>query len=151
MSKSFRKPVFSSRFNRLPDSTVEKCGECCLVHEKFSLNLIKKAINKPGTDTIFRASEFQGCSPVQIGIAQNSSRFPFGSILVRNFSAVPVSFTVFGDTEEETDMTVQSNSEVAVTLNAISAVEIFYPTDPIRLLFIFDIFHPGDPITPPNP
>ncbi|OQA94397.1 MAG: hypothetical protein BWY23_02767 [Spirochaetes bacterium ADurb.Bin218] len=117
MSSLYRKSGFSSRFIRLLDSTVEKCGECCLVHEKFTLNLIKKATNEPRTDTIFKASEFQGCSPVQIGIAQNSSRFPSGSILVRNFSAVPVSFTVLGDTEEETDMTVQSNSEVAVTLN----------------------------------
>ena len=148
---SIRKPSFLSRFNRLLNSTVEKCGECCLVHEKFSINIIKKTTDEPRTDTIFRASEFQGCSPAQIGIAQNSSRFPFGSILVRNFSAVPVAFTVFGDVEEETDMTVQSNSEVAVTLNAISAVEVFYPTDPIRLLFVFDIFHPTDPITPPNP
>lgn len=148
---SIRKPDFSSRFNRLLNSTVEKCGECCLVHEKFSINIIKKKTDEPRADTIFRASEFQGCSPAQIGIAQNSSRFPFGSILVRNFSAVPVAFTVFGDVEEETDMTVQSNSEVAVTLSAISAVEVLHPTDPIRLLFVFDIFHPGDPIIPPNP
>lgn len=151
MSSLFRKSGSSSHFNRLLDSTVEKCGECCLVHEKFSINLIKKATNEPGTDTIFRASEFQGCSSVQIGTAQSSFRFPSGSIFVRNFSAVPVNFTVFGDTEEETDMTVQPFSEAAVTLNAISAVEVFHPTDPIRLLFVFDIFHPTDPVIPPNP
>ena len=72
MSSLFRKPGFSSDFNRLPDSTVEKCGECCLVHEKFCLNLIKQATDKPKTDTIFKASEFQGCSSVQIGTAQSS-------------------------------------------------------------------------------
>ncbi len=151
MSSSFRKPGFSSHFYRLLDSTVEKCGECCLVHEKFSLNLIKEATDEPRTDTIFKASEFQGCSSVQIGTAQSSSRFPFGSIFVRNFSEVPVNFTVFGDTEEETDMTVQPFSEAAVTLNAISAVQVFHPTDPVRLLFVFDIFHPVDPIIPSNP
>ena len=151
MSSLFKKPAFSSHFNRLLDSTVEKCGECCLVHEKFSLNLVKQATDEPGTEAIFKASEFQGCSSVQNGKARSSSRFPFGSILARNLSTVPVNFTVFGDTEEETDMTVQPFSEAAVTLNAISAVQVFHPTDPIRLLFVFDIFHPGDPIIPPNP
>lgn len=138
-------PKVDAAYKRI-NSQIINCGNCCLIHEQFTLNIIKNRTSQPRTDVIYVANQFRRCPSQEVEATLNGSIYPFGTIVTRNLSAVPVNFIVYGDVEEETSMIVQPNSEVAVTLSAISAVEVNYPTDPIRLLFTFDIFHPGDPI-----
>jgi len=120
------------------DSEVIVVGDCPLVHQQFSINLVKPRTLAPREDVIYRAQQFVNC------FSGADEVYPYGTILVRNFSAVPVSFDVIG-VLGTTTMIVQPNSEVALTLNSISEVNVNLPTDPVRLLFLFDIFYPANP------
>jgi hypothetical protein len=120
------------------DSEVIVVGDCPLVHEQFSISLVKPRTLAPREDVIYRANGFFNC------IGGGGAINPYGTIIVRNFSAVPVSFDVIG-VLGTTTMIVQPNSEVALTLNSISEVNVNLPTDPVRLLFLFDIFYPANP------
>lgn len=87
--------------NIMIKSEVVECGYCCLIHEQFALNYARVKSSVIGTDTIYIADRFESCaSPVPA--------YPRGTILARNFSPVPVSFSVYGD-QSKNDMTVQPN------------------------------------------
>lgn len=82
--------------NIMIKSEIVNCSCCCLVHERFALNYVRGKSSEAGTDTIYIADIFESYTPHEAG-APVLLIYPRGTILARNFSAVPVSFTVNGE------------------------------------------------------
>ena len=122
------------------NSRVEKCGECCLIHQQFTLteNII---VTAPGLIDIYNAPD---------NLFRNGS--PFGTVIVSNCGCTPLIVRIVS-AATTTTVTVPPKGQYALTG---SIVEIDAgPTAttrpiPICAVFTFDLFLILPPCSAPN-
>lgn len=113
-------------------------GDCALVHEQFFLNFMDN-LTPASSEIVYTATRFIRCQ-------DSAAIFPFGTIIVRNFSNFPVEIIVSGDTN--ITQIVQANSEAVIVSNSIGQINVELATAQggrARVLFAFDLFYPAFP------
>ena len=109
------------------NSRVEKCGECCLIHQQFTLT---ENTTITGPTRIYMA-------PDVLFAPEN----PFGTVTVSNCGNTPLT-VVFKTLNATNGIVVPAGGQLAVT-GSIKQIDIAAPTsNPTRVcaVFSFDLF-----------